>query len=191
MSPDSKGEVLGKHKFYDQFVTKSLPVVLRNDCAGWNFKKAIDLEVENKTLPEYLSRKFSEKSLVAFTELKKGPRDEFQQGVGQAKTYNRNYTEFTRLRSLNNKAFLHFIQDLPLTPYRGFVQLFEDMKVWLKVEDNIMFTNSLLNELYRPRNRLYTQWTDFRRVPVRNVFEQHVCVVRGTEEYRLISPIFR
>lgn len=54
-----------------------------------------------------------------------------------------------------------------------------------------MFTNSLLSELYRPRNRLFTQWTDFRRVPVRNEFEQHVCVVRGTEEYRLVSPIFR
>jgi hypothetical protein len=42
-------------------VTESLPVVLRNDCAGWNFKKVIDLEVENKTLPEYLARKFGAK----------------------------------------------------------------------------------------------------------------------------------
>jgi hypothetical protein len=103
MSPDSKGEILGKHKFYDLFVTNSLPVVLRNDCAEWNFKKAIDMEVKNKTLTEYLSRKFTANSLVTFTELGKGPREEFAQGAGQSKTFKRNYTEFSRLRLGNNK----------------------------------------------------------------------------------------
>lgn len=69
--------------------------------------------------------------------------------------------------------------------------MLEDMKTWLKAEDNFLFSNSLLSELYRPRNRLFTQWTDFKRVPVRNEYEQHICVVRGTEEYKLVSPIYR
>ena len=74
LSPDSEGEAIGKHKFYDQYVSQSLPVIFRNDCARWNFKKAIDLEVENKTVPEYLARKFGKDNLITFTELSKGAK---------------------------------------------------------------------------------------------------------------------
>lgn len=109
MSPESEGETLGKHKFYDQFISQSLPVILRNDCARWNFKKVIDAQVQNKTVKEYLVRKFGDKSLVTFTQLGKGAKEEFSQGVGQAKTYQKNYQEFNRLREQNNKLYLHYI----------------------------------------------------------------------------------
>lgn len=77
MSPSSRGETLGKHKFYDKFVSQSLPVVLKNDCARWNFKKVIDKQVENGTVPEYLARKFGDNKLVTFTELAKDKSDDF------------------------------------------------------------------------------------------------------------------
>ena len=38
---------------------------------------------------------------------------------------------------------------------------------------------------------MFTQWGPFKRYPKRIKQEQYICVVKGKEEFRLVSPIFR
>ena len=52
-------------------------------------------------------------------------------------------------------------------------------------------TPSLLNQILRQRNKLWTQWTDFERKPKKAIYEQHICVLKGHEEFVIVSPIFR
>ena len=41
-------------------------------------------------------------------------------------------------------------------------------------------------------NRLYTQWEDFDgRRAKRLEYEQHICVYKGVEKFRMVSPIYR
>jgi hypothetical protein len=102
-------------------------------------------------------------TLIEFKELSKNAREEFQQGVGQSKSYARNYQEFNRLRNLNNRHYLHFIQNFPMLEFYQSPRAVDNR---LKA-----YGDSLLRELYRPSSTLFTQWTDFRRVPVKTDFE--------------------
>ena len=49
-----------------------------------------------------------------------------------------------------------------------------------------------ISKILRPINILYTQWSDFEpRRPHKTEYEQHMCLVKGREIVRLVSPIFR
>ena len=41
------------------------------------------------------------------------------------------------------------------------------------------------------KNKLYTQWSDYERIPKKLLHEQHICVLKGKENFKLVSPIFR
>lgn len=49
----------------------------------------------------------------------------------------------------------------------------------------------MISKLLQKRGKLFTQWGPFTRYPKRIKFEQYICVVKGKEEFRLVSPIFR
>ena len=49
----------------------------------------------------------------------------------------------------------------------------------------------LIGNLLRTRNKFYTQWQPFNRRPKKLINENMICVVKGKEEFRLVSPIFR
>ena len=48
-----------------------------------------------------------------------------------------------------------------------------------------------MSVLLQHRQTLYTQWKDFKRKPLYEVHESHICVLKGTEEFKMVSPIFR
>ena len=50
----------------------------------------------------------------------------------------------------------------------------------------------LLGKILRPISTLYTEWTDFGpRSPQKLNHEQQICVLKGSEKFRLVSPIYR
>ena len=49
----------------------------------------------------------------------------------------------------------------------------------------------MLSEIMRTRKKMLTVWKDFNRRPKKVTNEQYVCVVRGQERFRIVSPIFR
>ena len=87
------------------------------------------------------------------------------------------YENFAKMKlQTNSNKNLNFIEDLPLTPYSGWKgQTFQP----------------LIGQILRSRNILYTQWTDFHRKPKKLDFEQQICLFKGHEVFRLVSPIFR
>jgi len=48
-----------------------------------------------------------------------------------------------------------------------------------------------LGELLPYRGRELTLWDEFLRKPTTSDYEQYVCVVKGKEKFRLVSPIYR
>ena len=54
-----------------------------------------------------------------------------------------------------------------------------------------MIGNNPIGQILRQRNTLYTNWVDFKRRPKKIVNEQYICVLKGQEEYKIVSPIFR
>jgi len=84
-------------------------------------------------------------------------------------------------KTLNPNKAMVFLQDALLLPtFSGF---FEDT--------SFMSIDIVLAEIMRKRNVLLTSWKDFNRVPKKIENEQYICVVKGQEQYKIVSPIFR
>ena len=82
---------------------------------------------------------------------------------------------------MSQERYLSYIQNLDLSPYpewRG-----------LDIQDHE--NGRCLGEILRKRNLLFTQWTNFDRKPYKLMYEQYICVLKGTEEFRVVSPIYR
>lgn len=63
---------------------------------------------------------------------------------------------------------------------------------WQPFTTTMRRDNDLLNQVLRPINTLYTQWPNFEpRRPWKVRYEQWMCVVKGRELIRMVSPIFR
>ena len=60
---------------------------------------------------------------------------------------------------MNVNKYLNYIQDLNIRPYNGWV------------ETEVYKKDTVLGEILRRRNVLYTQWSDFKRKPVKIVNE--------------------
>ena len=82
-------------------------------------------------------------------------------------------------KAMSHSKILNFIQDLPITAQYD------------KIMYNGQIGNNALSEILRQRNTLYTNWADFNRRPKKLVHEQYICVLKGQENYKLVSPIFR
>jgi len=48
-----------------------------------------------------------------------------------------------------------------------------------------------LNELLSVRGRRLSIWDNFIRIPKTSDYEQFICVVKGKERFRVVSPIYR
>lgn len=53
------------------------------------------------------------------------------------------------------------------------------------------FGKNLVGEFLRLRERSITIWTDFTRRPRKLINESYICVLKGEEQLRMVSPIFR
>ena len=49
----------------------------------------------------------------------------------------------------------------------------------------------LLSKILNFRHRTMTLWEDFIRIPKHEENEQYICVLKGREEFRMVSPIYR
>ena len=116
--------------------------------------------------------------LIEYTQLKKDSKLGFTQGLGNGKVISQSYDNFVQKReTMDSHSYKFFIQDLPLTPYKKW-----NMKPKFK---------SLLHNLYRQENILFTQWSDFNRKALKTDKEQYVCLANGNEQFKLVSPIYR
>lgn len=52
---DMLKDTIGIHQFYTDHLSKSIPLVLRNDASDWEFKKIVDLRIQSKELDAWLS----------------------------------------------------------------------------------------------------------------------------------------
>jgi hypothetical protein len=77
--------------------------------------------------------------------------------------------------------YLQFIQELPLASF------YEWNAEWVfnKNEPN------LIDQMLQPRGLTYTQWSNFKRKPRKIITEQMICVLKGSEHFKLVSPIYR
>ena len=57
--------------------------------------------------------------------------------------------------------------------------------------DSSLFGKNLLDNILRKHKSMFTQWSDFRRRPVKLTRERYICLLKGREHFKLISPIFR
>lgn len=73
-------------------------------------------------------------------------------------------------------------------------------KTLFYLKNEMLITKSLLNDFAKPhyiskllRNRLtgITIWRDFAREPEFKDRERLICVIDGTEEFRMVSPIYK
>ena len=79
---------------------------------------------------------------------------------------------------MDTNTWLPYIQNLNLGPYPT-----------MRASSN--YGTTLLSQILRKRNTLFTQWKDFIRKPQKLIHEQQICVIKGKEEFRLVSPIYR
>ena len=49
----------------------------------------------------------------------------------------------------------------------------------------------LLSEILTLKKRSLTLWEDFERKSKRSVFEKYICVIKGKERFKVVSPIYR
>jgi hypothetical protein len=49
----------------------------------------------------------------------------------------------------------------------------------------------LLSELLPLKKRSLSLWEDFDRKSKRSVFEKYICVMKGKERFKVVSPIYR
>ena len=54
-----------------------------------------------------------------------------------------------------------------------------------------LFGTNQVGEMLRLRQREMTIWPNFKRVPKKLEGENYICVMKGREKFRLVSPIFR
>jgi hypothetical protein len=50
-------ETIGKHQFYQEYLSKSMPVILRNGAKDWGFYKGIE-EKSKYALDDFLAKEF-------------------------------------------------------------------------------------------------------------------------------------
>ena len=82
-------------------------------------------------------------------------------------------------RDYDPQKYVHYIMDQDLVHFPR----------WKNVQ---ISRPTLLSKLLRHKNILFTQWHNFApRHPRKVNSEQHICVVKGKEVFRIVSPIFR
>jgi len=137
--------------------------------------------------------KKSEISLKYTRLIRREERDLFWRTSRQeSKTILAKYSNFTRDKETHpHPKYVHFIEDLPLgSNYMNWKGDDHDGK-HSETEENEGSKNPL-RKFLSPVNKLYTQWRHFEgRTPKKLLYEQHICVLHGTEKFVLVSPIFR
>ena len=99
-----KEKPIDRKYFYNQFLSKSLPVVFKNECKAWRLFSAIN-EVGTDKHDAFINDLFK-MSAVSFSPkqynleytrmTKKRENEPFEQGLGQGKKIVGNYEEFTQ-----------------------------------------------------------------------------------------------
>lgn len=180
---DWKQNPIGKHEFYQNYLSKSLPLVLRRAFEHTRFyqeaqqdhEKFLTLLFQNGEGPQ------SQDQLIDYTLLQADPTEnnKFIQGIGLGRNHSGTYPDFLSKKQALKSNQMGFIQDLPLSA------MYHKFQKYTLVGDNV------IQEIMRPRRKLLTIWKDFNRRPKKIVNEQYICVVKGQERYRIVSPIFR
>lgn len=68
-----------------------------------------------------------------------------------------------------------------------------DDSLYSNAPENESFENDeiLLARILPLKKRTMTLWEDFSRKPNRSIFEKFICVLKGREKFRMISPAYR
>jgi len=52
---DQESRIVGQHEFYKNYLSKSMPLVLKNDCKDWELTKKIRAHMKENDLETYLT----------------------------------------------------------------------------------------------------------------------------------------
>lgn len=131
---DMEGASIGLHELYTSYVSKSLPLIMRNGCNDWGLKTEIDAKIAQggTALEDYLISMFSVEGPQTFmkktraVEYTRLTRDSvlqrFQQGIGKGKNItNETFAEFqaAKKKTSDNKV-LNFIEGQSLFIFDNF-----------------------------------------------------------------------
>lgn len=111
-------------------------------------------------------------------------QDEYIQGVKETKKSGP-YKDFVKSKNTVNFLSKPYIEDQVLR-HSGFAPV-DGKRLFAKETESTNF----LYELLQLRPTLFTQWPNFKRKAKKIQFEQLICVVKGTEKFKLVSPIYR
>jgi hypothetical protein len=168
--PSVKQEDMTTKKFYQEFLTNNLPFVMTDGAKSWPaIKKWKDLD--------YLGDNFGERSLLIIRVDRKNPKSK---GSSNDVVFGRHNTMFDfanmTKHSVNTDDNFYFKNEL----------------LSAKALTDDIERPAFISKVIRPRFTGLTVWPTFsgRRPEVRDR-ERYFCVVRGREEFRLVSPVYK
>ena len=78
---------------------------------------------------------------------------------------------------MSKNIYLNFVQQTNLISFPKF--------------DKTMFSSNAISQILRLRKKTISIWSDFIRRPRKLSTENYICVVKGQEQFKIVSPIFR
>ncbi|CDW89807.1 UNKNOWN [Stylonychia lemnae] len=162
---------LSPKKFYKEYLTRNIPLVVENGCKQWPaFKKWGDMS--------YLEQSFGSQSLY-IQRLERNDKSRIFQNYGMQIYNRRNTFEYFKNKTENDTD-------------GGLVMYF--------FQNEMIVNRNLIHDIQKPnflskilRNRLtgMTMWAPFVRKPEYKDKERYVCVIKGSEQFRMVSPVYK
>jgi len=142
---------------------------------------------------EYEDTPMYEEERIGYLELNANHLDEFYIAKyidKNSKRYKKAdpFSTIRRLRKIYPER-IYYMQELEFNLHANW----NDDSLYSNAAENESFENDeiLLARFLPMKKRTMTLWEDFSRKPTRSIYEKFICVLKGREKFRMISPIYR
>lgn len=162
-------------------MVKSLPIVLRKilgqNALKLKFDAAKDMPIQYNNIINGLQPGLKNVNFKILE--KKRENDVFKQGAGQGTSKQGMMVEFleTKQKLLSSSKKMAYLQDHNLNPRYPRLSDFD--------------RTNLISSILKKKDLKLTIWSHFTRTPQKAEFEEFKCVLKGQEQFKLVSPIFR